>query len=141
MPEICPCSFSFPFGALIPFEIILLELSFFSNFENRLADALQELQENTIEMERNRVIPELVELYNVENAAHKLLPQAKYLTKLIGSDNKRVITAFNPSESIECNALNGPYTGDNAVAIVGQESERLNLEGPLHWDQNWTWDF
>lgn len=106
-----------------------------------MADALQELQENTIEMERNRVIPELVELYNVENAAHKLLPQAKYLTKLIGSDNKRVITAFNPSESIQFNALNGPYTGDNAVAIVGQESERQNLEGPLHWDQNWTWDF
>lgn len=118
-------------------------MSLLSNLENLLADALEDLQENTIEMERNRVVPELVELYNVENAVHKLLPHTKYLTKLIGTDNKRVITAFNPSESIRFNALEGQNTGDsdNAVAIVGHENVRENIDGPLHWDQDWTWDY
>lgn len=108
-------------------------------------DAINELQENTVEMERNRVIPELIGLFNAENEVHQLIPNTKYMTKLIGTNNKRVITMFNPSESIRFNALdtsNAPLIADaNTADLTTVSNDRENLEEPLHWDQNWEWDF
>lgn len=112
-----------------------------------MAVALKELQADTIEMERNRVIPELIGVYNAENAAHDLLPYTKYVTKLIGMDNKRVITAFNPSQSIEFHLLDvqNKYTNllsdidGNELAKIPVEDEREELDKPLEWDENWTW--
>lgn len=116
--------------------------------ESWLADALEELQENTIEMERNRVIPELIGLYNAESAAHELLQNTQFITKSIGTENKRVITAFNPSESIQFEALDGSnkyLIGDESskdLATIDHESaDRPFLDEPLHWDQNWAWDY
>lgn len=127
---------------------ILFFFLFYSDLENQVANALNELQVNTIEMERNRVIPELAGLYNAENAAHELLPHTKFLTKLIGVENKRVITAFNPSESIHFNALNAPETNvlsdasANGLALADNEpGNRPNLNEPLQWDRNWMWDY
>lgn len=121
----------------------------FSDLEDRLQSAIKELQADTIEMERNRVTPELIGVYNAENAAHELLPQTKYITKLIGSDNKRVITAFNPSDLIAFHLwdskdgktdLSSGIDG-RQLATVSADSERDELEEPLYWDQNWTWDY
>lgn len=109
-------------------------------------------------MERNRVIPELIGLYNVENEVHKLLPNdTKYTTKLIGAHNKRVLTAFNPSDAIQWNAeqldqlsvkrdlIGGKNNNINKeltdIASSDASNTRENLDEPLHWDQNWTWDF
>lgn len=102
--------------------------------EARLADAVKELQRNAVEMERNRVIPELVGLYNAENEAHKLLSNTEYTTRLIGTQNRRVITAFNPSNAIQWNA--GQLTNE-----IDGDGEREHLDDPLHWSQDWTWDF
>lgn len=115
--------------------------------KSKLADALKELQKNTIEMERNRVIPELIGLYNCENEVHDLLPdyETQYFTKLIGIDNKRVITEFNPSNPIQFNTLNGPDDSvgkkNHILPIAGSSNERENLEEPLQWDRNWMWDY
>lgn len=121
---------------------------YFSDWESRLARAVEELQENTVEMERNRVIPELIGVYNAENEAHKMLPQTKFITKLIGTHNKRVITAFNPSEAIQMNGLIGSnpklIDAENSkteLTSMNNNSERKNLDEPLRWDQNWTWDY
>lgn len=124
--------------------------------ELRLGDALKELQQNTVEMERNRVIPELIGVYNAETEAHKLLPNTKYTTKLIGTHNKRVITVFNPSDSIKLNAMLLKNTHSKTNLIDGDKNNEKNelvtvvsdasnaredLNEPLQWDQNWTWDF
>lgn len=112
-----------------------------------MADAVKELQQDTIEMERYRVVPELIGLYNAENEAHNLLPNTKCMTKLIGTKNRRVITAFNPSESIELNALaitNTHLRTERTTEHLSQanaDDERANLEEPLYWDQNWMWDY
>lgn len=117
-----------------------------------MSDALEELQQNTVEMERNRVIPELIGLYNAETEVHRLLPNTKYTTKLIGTHNKRVITVFNPSDSIQLNALLLENTNSRTNLVDGQNSEsaailsnpsdaREELNEPVQWDQNWTWDF
>lgn len=97
-------------------------------------------------MERNRVHPELIELYNAENAAKDLLPNTKFITKLIGPTNKRVITAFNPSESLLFQTLEGDklnLIADNNkdLAHAYDQIDREDLKEPLHWDQNWTWDY
>lgn len=104
-------------------------------------------------MERNRVIPELIGLYNAENEVHKLLKNTKYTTKLIGTHNKRVITAFNPSDSIQLMQNNGDaylkridgsrYNDRKELSAVSSDSQaiRKNLDEPLHWDQNWMWDY
>ncbi|XP_031640136.1 uncharacterized protein LOC116352043 [Contarinia nasturtii] len=122
-----------------------------SNVEDQLAEAIKELQSDTIEMERNRVTPELIGLYNAENEAKDLLPDTKFITKLIGPTNKRVITAFNPSESILFNALDGAkidLIADESntknlakVSASQSQSDREDLKEPLFWDQNWQWDF
>lgn len=111
--------------------------------EDRVADAVKELQFNTIEMERNRVIPELIGVYNAENAAHDVLPTTKYSTKLIGTDNKRVITAFNPAELIEFNALSEKKKKIQQIVAdaTTNGNDRQDLDEPLYWDQNWEWDF
>lgn len=115
--------------------------------ESRLADALDELQKNTIEMERNRVIPELIGVYNAENAVHdvlKLPADMKYTTKMIGTNNKRVITAFNPSNSIQNYALDEPESDPNnnhILSIAGPTRNREHLDKPLEWDRNWMWDY
>lgn len=121
----------------------------FSKIEDRVSDAIKELQANTIEMERNRVVPELIGLYNAENEAKRLLPDTKFITKLIGPNNKRVITAFNPSDAILFNALDGKQNvdlitdgnGHELATNVNGQSERENLKEPLHWDENWAWDY
>lgn len=120
--------------------------------EVRLSEALKELQQNTVEMERNRVIPELIGLYNAESEVHRLLPNTKYTTKLIGTHNKRGITVFNPSDSIQMNAMLLENTNSQTTPVGGQTNElatipsdpsdaREELSEPLQWDQNWTWDF
>lgn len=124
--------------------------------EVRLGDALTELQQNTVEMERNRVIPELIGLYNAETEAHKLLQNTKYTTKLIGTHNKRVITVFNPSDAIQLNAMlldnihskmktnmiDGVNNNDlTTIASDAMTNVRENLNEPLEWDRNWTWDY
>lgn len=108
---------------------------------------MRELQEDTIEMERNRVVPELIGLYNAENEVHNLLPDSNIMTKLIGKKNKRVITAFNPSEAIEFHDLK-PMTTHLRIERTTKESTETHadedferLEEPLYWDQNWTWDY
>lgn len=120
----------------------------FSNLEDRLFSAITELQADTVEMERNRVTPELIGVYNAENAAHDLLPQTKYITKLIGTDNKRVITAFNPSDLIAFHLWDSKNENTNLLGgidgrqlAVSTETERNELEDPLYWDQNWSWDY
>lgn len=137
------------------FILIILKFNrlFHRGFETRLADALEELQRNTVEMERNRVVPELIGLYNAETEVHRLLPHSKYTTKLIGTHNKRVITAFNPSDSIQLlldntnpnmNAIDGNGADvQNELAAIPASSRdaRKTLDEPLHWDQNWTWDY
>ena len=111
---------------------------------------MKELQANTVEMERNRVIPELIELYNAETEAKSLLPETKLMTQLIGPNNKRVITTFNPSNAILFQALDDKkkpdlITDEHANELTKKaeddQSVRENLEEPLHWDQNWTWDY
>lgn len=125
---------------------------FHRDLELRLDDALKELQQNTVEMERNRVIPELIGLYNAESEVHRLLPNTKYTTKLIGAHNKRVITVFSPSDSIQMNAMLLENANSNTNSVDGQKNElaaipidssdaREELSEPLQWDQNWTWDF
>lgn len=98
-------------------------------------------------MERNRVIPELVGLYIAENSAKDLLPDTKCMTKLIGPTNKRVITAFNPSEKILFKALEGDekdlITQENSkymVKMSAHDGERSDIKEPLYWDNNWQWD-
>lgn len=130
--------------------------AFHSDLELRLDNALKELQHNTVEMERNRVIPELIGLYNAETEAHKLLPTTKFTTKLIGAHNKRVITVFNPSDSIQLNAMlledinsktkliDGENNNENrelTTLTSDADDARENLNEPLQWDQSWTWDF
>lgn len=114
----------------------------YSKLEDQVAEAVKELQENTIEMERNRVVPELIGLYNAENEAHNLLPNTKCISKLIGTKNKRVITAFNPSESIEFidTHLRIERTTKD-LSKADHDAKQLSLEDPLYWDQNWTWDY
>lgn len=125
------------------------------DLEVRLSDALKELQQNTVEMERNRIIPELIGLYNAETEVHKLLQNTKYTTKLIGAHNKRVITVFNPSDSIQLNGMllqstnsktntnmiDGKNNNDLMTIATDVGDARENLSEPLQWDQNWTWDF
>lgn len=119
-----------------------------SDLESRLSGALKELQQNTMEMERNRVIPELIGLYNAETEVHKLLRNTEYTTKLIGKHNKRVITAFNPSDAIlfldHINTIdNKDVDVDKGLTAIATDANnaRENLDEPLHWDQNWTWDY
>lgn len=114
---------------------------YFSYLEDQVAKAAKELQDDTIEMERNRVIPELIGVYNAENAVHDVLPNSKYSTKLIGTNNKRVITAFNPSELIQFNALSDKSEHIIGLTDANKEEEREELDEPLYWDQNWEWDF
>lgn len=115
--------------------------------EDRVSNSIIELQANTIEMERNRVIPELIGLYNAENEAKNLLPNTKKITKLIGTNNKRVITAFNPSDTISFIPLDGKKVdliideNTNELINTDDQNERSNLKEPIHWDQNWTWDY
>lgn len=129
-----------------------------------MSEALNELQQNTVELERNRVIPELIGLYNAETEVHKLLKNTKYTTKLIGMHNKRVITVFNPSDAIQFNTMlldntnantksnsntniidgkHNKVNGDLMPMIANDDASnaRKNLDEPLQWDQNWTWDF
>lgn len=115
--------------------------------EDRVSNSIKELQANTIEMERNRVVPELIGLYNAENEAKNLLPNTKIITKLIGPNNKRVITAFNPSDTILFTALDGKEVdliideNTKELTNAADQNERTNLKEPLHWDQNWIWDY
>lgn len=91
-------------------------------------------------MERNRVTPEIINLYNAENAAHDLLPNSKFVSKLI--ENKRVITMFNPSESIVLNQLSdASKRTDVTTNNQYTEHERVDLPEALEWDRNWEWDF
>lgn len=115
----------------------------FSKLEEKLADSITELQAATLEMERNRVIPEIVNLYNAENEAHDLLPNTKFMSKLIGNKhNRRVITLFSPSDSIQWNALteNRPSNDMDAKDKI-HELDREDLPEALEWDRNWSWDF
>lgn len=108
----------------------------FSNLEKKLVDSITELQAATLEMERNRVIPEIVNLYNAENEAHDLLPNIKFISKLIGDQhNRRVITSFNPSDSIQW------LSKDMDAKDKTHELDREDLPEALEWDRNWSWDF
>lgn len=115
--------------------------------EDKLASALSELQSATFEMERYRVTPEIINLYNAENAVHKLLPKMKFVSKLIGENNKRAITVFSPSEFIESKAITSQSSTNSLDNIhfknesVESNGKRENLDEPLEWDKNWTWDF
>lgn len=95
-------------------------------------------------MERNRVIPEIVNLYNAENEAHDLLPNTKFISKLIGAKHRRVITAFtfNPSDSIQWKALTEQQSSTDMDAKEKiHELDREDLAEALEWDRNWSWDF
>lgn len=114
-------------------------------------EAINELQLSTIEMERNRVTPELIGVYNAENAAHDLLPgyNGKYITKLIGSENKRVITAFNPSDLIafhlwESKSGNTDLSSgidSKQLITVSEDNDRAEMKEPLWWPNDWQWDY
>lgn len=120
-----------------------LSIFILSKLEVKLADSIAELQAATLEMERNRVIPEIVNLYNAENEAHDLLPNTKFISKLIGDKhNRRVITSFNPSDSIQWNALTEKQSSKDVDAKDKiHELDREDLPEALEWDRNWSWDF
>lgn len=109
-----------------------------------LEHATTDLQTATREMQRNYVSPETVNLYNAESVVHDLLPDFKPISKLIGKDNKRVVTIFSPSQEIETRAINGPLATDVAKKTTeitkSNENERVKLDEPLEWD-NFNWDF
>lgn len=101
------------------FVLFVCIIIILSELEKKLANGIAELQAATLEMERNRVIPEIVNLYNAENEAHDLLPSTKFITKLIGDKRNRHTVAEDKIH----------------------ELERDDLPEALEWDRNWSWDF
>lgn len=88
-------------------------------------------------MERNRVVPEIVNLYNAENEAHDLLPNTKFISKLIGDKHRRVLIDVIPG-----NALTEKQSSkDMDAKEKNHELDREDLAEALEWDRNWSWDF
>lgn len=132
-------SFRFSFYKYFIFVVIPIH----SQLKDKLTDAVAELQSATMEMERNREIPEIDDVYNAENIAHALLPNIKFTTKLIGDKNKRIVSIFNPNDSIMLNRLTDA-TSKMDIAKAGEQedkSERSDLPKSLQWDRNWEWDY
>lgn len=109
-----------------------------------MAAKLAELQFSVRQMELYRTTPELVNAYNAETNAHKLLPNSMLITKLTGRKNKRVIV--NPIGSItselvgqSANQVAEKKVNELTTSSADQPREIINT--PLEWDKNWLWDF
>lgn len=111
---------------------------FFSEQKKLLAAKLSELQHATIQMETYRTNPELINIYNAEAKAIKLLPRSKHITKLVG-DHKKRVAIKKQDEALA--ALENAAPNDLATADGSDVDPTVELGKPLEWDKNWPWDF